>query len=39
MDLLEKSRMSLSIFNVVVIYIIHKILALSKNHLNLNIIF
>ena len=34
MDLLENSKMSLSKFNFVMIYIIHKILTLLKNHLN-----
>ena len=34
MDLLENSKMSLSNFNFVMIYIIHKILTLLKNHLN-----
>ena len=34
MDLLEDLRMSLLNFNFVMIYIIHKILALLKNHLN-----
>ena len=33
-DLLEDLRMSLLNFNFVIIYIIHKILALPKNHLN-----
>ena len=34
MDLLEDLRMSLLNFNFVMIYIIHKILVLIKNHLN-----
>ena len=34
MDLLEDLRMSLLNFNFVMISIIHKILALVKNHLN-----
>ena len=34
MNLLEDSRMSLLNFNFVMIYIIHKILVLIKNHLN-----
>ena len=34
MDLLEDLRMSLLNFNFVMIYIIHKILVLFKNHLN-----
>ena len=34
MDLLEDLRMSLPNFNFLMIYIIHKILALPKNHLN-----
>ena len=34
MDLLEDLRMSLLNFNLVMIYIIHKILALLKNILN-----
>ena len=34
MDLLENSKMSLSKFNFVMIYIIHKILTLLKNHPN-----
>ena len=33
-DLLEDLRMSLLNFNFVIIYIIHKILALPKNNLN-----
>ena len=34
MDLLEDLRMSLSNFNLLMIYIIHKMLASLKNHLN-----
>ena len=34
MDLLENLKMSLSNFNFVVIYTIHKILVLIKNNLN-----
>ena len=34
MDLLEDLRMSLLNFNFVMIYTIHKILVLLKNHLN-----
>ena len=34
MDLLENLKMSLSSFNFVVIYTIHKILVLIKNNLN-----
>ena len=34
MDLLEDLKMSLLNFSFVMIYIIHKILALLKNHLN-----
>ena len=34
MDLLEDLRMSLLNFSFVVLYIIHKILALLKNHSN-----
>ena len=34
MDLLESLRMSLLNFNFLMIYIIHKILVLLKNHLN-----
>ena len=34
MDLLEDLRMPLSIFNFVMIYIIHKILVFIKNYLN-----
>ena len=34
MDLLEDLRMSLSNLNFVMIYIIHKVLALLKNHVS-----
>ena len=34
MDLLENSKMPLLIFDFVMIYIIHKILVLLKNHLS-----
>ena len=34
MDLLENLKMSLLNFNFVMIYIIHKMLILLKNHLN-----
>ena len=34
MDLLKNLRMSLLNFNFVMIYIIHKILVLLKNHMN-----
>ena len=34
MDLLEHLKMSLLSFNFVIIYIIHKMLVLLKNHLN-----
>ena len=34
MDLLEDLRMSLLTFNFVMIYIVHEILVLFKNHLN-----
>ena len=34
MDLLKDLKMSLKNFSFVVIYIIHKILVLNKNHLN-----
>ena len=34
MDLLEDLKMSLLNFNFVMIYIIHKMLVLLKNHLN-----
>ena len=34
MDLLEDLKMSLLIFRFFMIYIIHKILVLLKNHLN-----
>ena len=34
LDILEDLRMSLLNFNFVMIYIIHKMLALLKNHLN-----
>ena len=34
MDLLEDLQMSLLNFNFVMIYIIHKMLVLLKNHLN-----
>ena len=34
MDLLENFKMSLLNFNFAMIYIIHKILVLLKNHLN-----
>ena len=39
MDLLEDLRMSLSNFNFVMAYIIHKILVLLKNHLNFRMLF
>ena len=34
MDLLENLRMSLLVFNFLMIYKIHKIIVLPKNHLN-----
>ena len=34
MDLLKELKMSLLNFNLVMIYIIHKMLVLLKNHLN-----
>ena len=34
MDLLENSKMPLLILNFVMIYIIHKILVLPRNHLS-----